>query len=345
MPISAPDIRVKLVSRSGKGADCIWAKQCPDGQPRWGRCEFISDLNCREYDWFVVIDDIPRVQPGKIEQLACPRAKTILVTSEPSTVARYGRAFAAQFARVLTFQEEQALPHTNATRTQTGNIWFYGKSFEEMERQQTIAKTQMISTVCSSKQQAHTMHALRYNFTQKLKTEVPELEIFGHGVRYVEKKSDALDPFKFHLVIENHIARHQWTEKLADAFLAYTVPIYCGCPNVFEYFPEDSVIPIDINDFEGSLITVRRVLETEGEYERRLSAVKEARRLVMYEYNLPAMLNRIITEAKPADCVEAGVIYCRQAMRVKHPADFVRFVCWRIGNFLKKCSSLLKCSR
>ena len=345
MPISLPNIRVKLVTRSGRGTDSVLAKQCPGGLPRWGRCEFISELDCRDYDWFVVIDDIPRVQPGKMEPLACPRANTILVTSEPSSVARYGRAFAAQFAKVLTFQEEKALPHANATRTQTGNIWFYGKSFDELEKLETIEKTQMISTVCSSKRQAHTMHALRYDFTQKLKAKVPDLEIFGHGVRYIEKKSEALDPFKFHLVVENHIALHQWTEKLADAFLAYTVPIYCGCPNVFDYFPEDSVIPIDINDFEGSLKTVRLVLQTEGEYERRLSAVKEARRLIMYEYNLPAMLNRIITEAEPAESLEAGTIYCRQAMRVKHPADFVRFAAWRIGNFLQKCSSLLKRSR
>ncbi|MGK2906351.1 MAG: glycosyltransferase family 10 domain-containing protein [Desulfuromonadales bacterium] len=243
---------------------------------------------------------------------------------------------------MLTFQEEQALPHVNATRTQTGNIWFYEKSFDELSRQHNIPKKKIISTVCSSKRQVHTMHGLRYDFTQKLKAEVPDLEIFGHGVRYVKKKSEALDPFKFHLVVENHIALHQWTEKLADAFLAYTVPIYCGCPNVFDYFPEDSVILIDINDFEGSLQTVLRVLTTEGEYERRLSAVKEARRLVMYEYNLPAMLNRIISEAEPAESVEAGTIYCRQAMRVKHPADLIRFASWRIGNFLKTLASYLK---
>ena len=171
---------------------------------------------------------------------------------------------------------------------------------------------------------------------------MPELEIFGHGVRFVKNKSEALDPYKFHLVVENHIAQHVWTEKLADAFLAYTVPIYCGCPNVLDYFPRDSIIPIDISDFEGSLRTIQCTLAADGEYERRLEAVKEARRLVMYEYNLPAMINRIVTEADPADSAKGGTIYCRQAMRVHHPADFIRFALWRTGNFLQKLASYFK---
>lgn len=65
--------------------------------------------------------------------------------------------------------------------------------------------------------------------------------------------------------------------KLADAFLGYTVPIYCGCPNVYDYFPEDSLIRIDIHDFEGSLTKIKEIVSRPGEYERRLDAVIEAR--------------------------------------------------------------------
>jgi len=179
------------------------------------------------------------------------------------------------------------------------------------------------------------MHARRYDFTQRLKAELPALEIFGHGVRFVEKKADALDSYKFHLAIENHIAKHHWTEKLADAFLGYTVPIYYGCPNVFDYFPEESVILIDINDFEGSLKTIRRILTTDGEYERRLDAVKEARRLIIEKYNLPAMLGRIIENSSESADAEKGRIYSRRAMRVRNPAEFIRFAAWRIDNFIK----------
>ena len=331
-------INVKLVTRSGKGLRFLWAKQCPDGLPEWGRCRFYSNPAFREYDWYVAIDDIPRVQPRKREILNCPQSNTILITSEPSSVTYYGRAFASQFAHLITSQEEWALPHSNAKRIQTGNVWFYEKSYDEIVQLPLPAKTALLSTVCSSKQQAHTMHALRYHFTQKLKTEISDMDIFGHGVRFVEKKSEALDPYQFHLVVENHIAPHHWTEKLADAFLACSVPIYCGCPNVLDYFPKDSLIRIDIQDFHGSLAIIRETLSRKGEYERRLQAVLEARRRVMYEYNLPAMLNSYISASKLLGGNTGDIIYSRRIMRMRDPRDLMGFALWRTGNFLKKFS-------
>jgi len=334
---SIAPIRVKLVTRGKSIAGGTnLANQCPGTQSQWGNCRFNSAPFNREYDWLVVMDDLSPILPGQKEELACPRTNTILVTSEPSSISRYGKAFAAQFGYILTSQESWALPHPNTVRSPTGNVWYYGKSYDEICREEPAPKTGLISTVCSSKQQAHTMHAQRYDFTQRLKARLPELEIFGHGVRYIEKKAEALDPYKFHLAIENHIAPHHWTEKLADAFLGYTVPIYCGCPNVFDYFPAESVIPIDIHDFEGSLETIRRVLTTEGEYERRLEAVREARRRVIEKYNLPAMISRIIENATPplADAGK-GAIYNRRIMRVRHPADLIRFASWRSQNFLQ----------
>jgi hypothetical protein len=342
MTPTEPTIRVKLVTRSGEGAHFLWAKQCPGSRPTWGSCEFISLPSFRDYDWYVAVDDVPRVQPGHREHLACPRDNTILITSEPSSVTRYGKAFAAQFGKVITNQEARALPHPHAIRSQTGNIWFYEKSFDELVQTAPMPKTELISTVCSSKQQAHTMHARRYAFTQKLKKDLTDLEIFGHGVRFIEKKLEALDPFKFHLVSENHIAPHVWTEKLADAFLAYSVPIYCGCTNVTDYFPAESIVQVNIDDYEGSLAAIRQVLTTEGEYERRLEAVKEARRRVMYEYNLPAMLNRIISEAGPSKSRVGEAIYSRKVMRARNPGDFARFIFWQTGNFRHKIVSYLR---
>lgn len=344
MMSSQKNIRVKLVHRGSVGNNAsFWARQCPKNHAKWGNCLFTFNPSDRNYDWLVVFDDIPRSLPKQKEQLSCPRENTILVTSEPSAVTSYGKAFAAQFETVLTNQDPKNLPHNNAIRSQTGNVWFYGKTYDEIRKAPPPNKTGLISTVCSSKQQQHTMHARRYEFTQRLKTEIPELDIFGHGVRYIEKKSDALDSYKFHLAIENHIAPHVWTEKLADAFLGYTVPIYCGCPNVFDYFPEDSIIPIDISDFDKSLDTIRTVLSTEGEYERRLEAVKEARRRVIEEYNLPAILSRIIGNADlSAKDVKNGVIYNRRMMRMRHPTEFARFAAWRTGNLMQKIIPIFK---
>jgi len=339
------EYRVKFIGRGESAAQ--WALQSPGSQGRWGHCRFLFDLAERDYDWLVVIDEVSRNLPGQAEPLACSRENTILVTSEPSSISRYGKAFAAQFGHVLTSQEPRALPHAKAIRSHTGNLWFYGKTYDELVAMEPPRKTAAISTVCSSKRQNHTVHSLRYDFTQWLKARLPELEIYGHGVRYVEKKYESLDPYRFHIAIENHIAVHHWTEKLADPFLGYAVPIYCGCTNVFDYFPKDSLVQIDINDFEGALRTIQQVLNSEGEYERRLDAVKEARRRVLNEYNLLEMLDRLITtadrtERQPA---EGGTIYGRRVMRRRNPADLASFLLWRSRNALQPVFSKLKKNR
>ena len=95
-------------------------------------------------------------------------------------------------------------------------------------------------------------------------------------------------------------------------------------------------IPIDIRDVEGAIETIRQELSDEGAYERRFKAVKEARRLVIEKYNLPAMLSQIIEGVEtPKFDAEKGEIFSRRAMLMRHPVDFVRFAAWRSQNYLK----------
>jgi hypothetical protein len=198
-------------------------------------------------------------------------------------------------------------------------------------------KTKKISTVCSNKQQGHTLHKLRYEFTKIMEERIPELERFGRGFKWIETKAEALDDYEFHVAIENHYAPHVWTEKLADAFLGYTVPIYHGCPNVYDYFPQESVIQIDIHDIEGSISKIKEIIAREGEYEKRLSAVKEARRRVIEEYNLLAMINKIVEASNVTTSkVSDYKIYNRKIMRVRHFPDLMRFLFWKITNMIKE---------
>ena len=70
--------------------------------------------------------------PNRAEQVSCPKENTILVTTEPTSITRYGRAFAKQFHYLITNQDEKVLPHPNAIRSQTGNVWYYGKDYDSI---------------------------------------------------------------------------------------------------------------------------------------------------------------------------------------------------------------------
>jgi len=326
-----PIIRVKFLTKHPeRDVTELWRRLLPGGNTTLGRCQFIFDRDERNYDWLVAYDDLPAVKGERNtlweETLACPRDRTLLLTSEPATVKVYGQGFLRQFGWVLTSQEPWVIRHPGAIYCQTGLIWFYEGTHDEITRHPPEKKTALISTVCSSKQQTHTLHRQRYRFTQQLKQALPDLEIFGHGVRYIERKNEALDSFRYHVAIENHVGPHHWTEKLADSFLGMCLPFYHGAPNAADYFPAESFISINIHDFEASRARIQQAIR-DNEYERRLPAIREARRLVLERYSTFPQLARLITErhvGPPGPPARASqVIQSRHRWRRTHPVGAV----------------------
>jgi hypothetical protein len=324
-------IRVKFLSKS-PAADptAYWQRFLPGSSTRLGDIDFRFRPDERDYDWLVVYDDLPASGGERFtrwsEALACDARNTLLITTEPSTIKIYGKDFLAQFGHVLSSQEPWAVPHPHVIFSQCGLLWFYGKSFEEAAAEFPSEKPLSISTVCSSKQQRHTLHSLRHAFTARLKRQLPELEIFGHGHRPIASKVEALDPFRYHIAIENHHAPHHWTEKLADALLAGCLPFYFGCPNVFDYFPKESLIPIDIRNFGESLDTINSALADDA-YRARLPAIREARRLVLEEYSTFPMLARLIPQLHVTAAVKgsSAEILSRHEWRRRHPVAAISY--------------------
>lgn len=309
-----------------RDAIAAWRRQLPDAAPTWGDCEFTFDPHTREYDWLIVYDRFPSVSGERFslwrEELACPPENTVFITVEPSSIKSYEPVFLRQFGHVLTGHEPWSIEHPGTIRSQPALKWFYGKgsdrlkSLDEMIAEEAPLKTRSISTVCSSKRQRHTLHRKRSDFTREIQATMPGLDVFGHGVRPMRDKAEALDPYRYHIAIENHRCDHHWTEKIADAFLGWTLPFYYGCTNLKDYFPEESFIEIDIDDVKGTLATLQQVIAG-GEYEKRLPAIAESRNLVLQRYNLFAVLADIVDGGKtPAPHKPQGrVIQSRHALR------------------------------
>ncbi len=322
MPSAAP-IRVKVLSQLPAAQ---WLHQFPHGEPVWGDCLFLFDAGARDYDWLVVYDDVPR-QPGQRredarEPLACPPEHTLLITTEPSSIKIYGNAFTRQFGAVLTSQEDWALPHPHRLYSQPALHWFYGVGanrilpFDVMESSPPEVKSKGLSMVFSPKSMRHTLHRRRHDFMRFLMDRLPAMDVYGRGARPLDDKADALEAYRYHVAVENFIGPHHWTEKLADAFLGLSLPFYCGCPDAADYFPPESFIAIDIRNPGAALDTIVRAM-AEREYEKRLPAIREARRRVMREYNLFAVLAReIASRHDPARAPSTGaVLSSRHALR------------------------------
>lgn len=328
-------VKVKFVARGlTRGSDpAQYRRMLPDAAPKWGDSEFIFDVDAKEYDWLVIYHDIPD-REGLLNELAihCPQERTILITLEPSSITMYGRDYVKQFGMVITFQEPWALKHNNVKRRAPGLMWYYGYSFDDdtASSYDTLAseipqKSKNISTMCSSRTGRVTLHSKRLGFSQQLERDLPSMEVFGHGIRRIDDKAEALRPYRYHVVVENHIAPHHLTEKLPDAFLGHTLPFYHGAPNAHEYFPRESFIPIDINDYERSLEIIKSHIAN-NEYQDRLPYIQKARRIALEQLNMFAIVDEEIANHRSSLSrpPERGVVYNRRTLRIKKPLAGVR---------------------
>lgn len=330
-------IEVKFLASSVSGLGYRqWRRQLPKESTILGGCRFHFDPDLREYDWLVVYEKFPRDKHGKrsawVEQLACPPENTLFVTVEPSSIRIYEDMFLDQFGHVLSAHEPWALQHGGHVRSQPALRWFYGArsdeermlDLEDLAAMPCPKKTRTIATVCSSKAHGHTLHRKRFEFVQKLKRRFPEIDVFGKGVRPIQDKATAIDPYQYHLAIENHVSPHHWTEKLADAYLGWSIPIYYGCPNLEDYFPNGSFIYIDIDDFECSLHVIQQAIG-EGFYEKNFDALREARRRVVEDYNLFSVIEKIATgKGQASQRNQSGVIMNREALRRQSPQMLIQ---------------------
>ena len=171
--------------------------------------------------------------------------------------------------------------------------WHVNKTFDQLSSSKVPEKLKTISWIVGDATDLPG-HIKRLSFLRFLQEEdTLDIDLFGRAVQYIENKWDGLAPYRYSLSIENSSSNDYWTEKLADCFLAWSIPFYYGCTNLEDYFPEESFIRIDINDPVKSVEKIKVVIEGD-EWEKRLAALEEARNLALYEYQLFPHLAKLI---------------------------------------------------
>jgi len=275
-------------------------RQTPGNSGVWGNYVFcVNDDSCTEADFWVV------VSKGRRRDEACKvaRENVILLSGEPDSVYLYADSYLKQFGVVIAASEKIRHPHL--IKCQPALMWFLGVHFLEQGKRwldpeknydyyqtHTQEKSKVLSLI-SSDLSISKGHQQRLKFIKQLQARLgTKIDIFGRGFHALEDKWDALAPYKYTIALENSVFPHYWTEKLADAYLTNTFPIYSGCPNAEEYFPADAMAQIDICNPEAAIATIENCIASNA-YEQHLSALLEAKRRVLDEHNICALLPRV----------------------------------------------------
>ncbi|MBO7440594.1 MAG: hypothetical protein J6U21_13050 [Bacteroidales bacterium] len=271
-----------------------------DGVSDDGKFKFIiNDQNCKP-DFLVVNGKAVR-EPRTFD---VPKQRTILLTDEPYDVLEYPKGYYRQFGTVVTNQEQIfSYQDTNVIHTHTLLPWYVGMTWEKDHsnritlnyndiKNSTPEKTKLISVVSSYKTFS-AGHVNRRRFVNKLMKHFGDkIEVFGEKVNDFCDKWDVTAPYKYQIVIENCRNKDYWTEKLGDCFLANTYPIYYGCTNVKDYFPEASYTEIDILKPETAIKTIEEVIEQDL-FSKRQDELSQSKLKTLDNYNIFTELAKI----------------------------------------------------
>jgi hypothetical protein len=263
-------------------------RQTPGGTGVWDGIQFTLD-DVEECDYLIMLNN----RMNKTTKAMCPEDNIWVIMQEP-----YEKGFMdwvieghEHFAKVLTHHPLSKDP--KYISSQPALPWHVNRTFDQLISCPIPQKTRGLSGIVGDAMDLPG-HINRWKFIESLKMSGVPIDLFGKGTNFLEEKWDGLAPYRYSLALENNSGPDLWTEKLADCFLTWTLPFYYGCTNLEDYFPEGSFVRIDITKPEESINKIRSFIAAD-EWKKHISALNEARNLVLHRYQLFPYLSRLIS--------------------------------------------------
>jgi hypothetical protein len=115
-------------------------------------------------------------------------------------------------------------------------------------------------------------HVLRQEIYERLPEAFGALKAWKHkSPPIVNDKRTVLEPYQFSIVPENSRHNGYYTEKIVDCFVAKTIPVYWGCPNIGSHFNAEGIVCFEnYDDLQSKLSAL-----TPEFYQSKRAAVEE----------------------------------------------------------------------
>jgi hypothetical protein len=180
----------------------------------------------------------------------------VVILEEPARreVFDLAQQYPDHYTHLLTFQEDLLATNPKAKLFHCTNTWVKGYIAEQ--------KKFCVSTVVGWKDDPQMRgYAIRHNLWRNRHHITMPKEFYLTGV----PKPDIATPWlgdpagnlilgasktpmfdsMFHISIENTSIKHYFSEKLIDCFQTKTVPLYCGCTNIGDYFNTEGMFIVN----------------------------------------------------------------------------------------------------
>lgn len=281
----------------------LWQRtieQTPKGSCQWGSTLFLADGDA---DHYVILNSIHQpVGSRLLSKFKLPEPGRVWgLHMEPESYVRLlGYDTPQEHSLVSRFytNSESLILQGGIYRPSPPYVHFLtGKSWDFLHAAPPPSKSITLGIIASDLESLDG-HKARLRFLEEIDASDIDCVIWGRGdklKRFRKYKGFALNKWDVHsicrysIVIENCVSPLYWSEKVADALLGYSLPLYYGSRELERFLPHDSFIPVNIN--QSDCIEVIREILRSDPYENRLPAIKEARRQLLEKENLYAFLD------------------------------------------------------
>jgi hypothetical protein len=221
-------------------------------------------------------------------------SKSYVIPHEPSWAGSHQKTF-NDGTTVLGFNKNlyqgnciKTLSHTfyggRGPWVDTLDFWCYDNL-----KDKTFIKTKNISSSITKLNENYgntCLYPQRFKISNMI-DDMSFIDCYGGGDSSPKKK-DALVDYKFNLVVENEHGENWITEKFYDSILTDTIPIYFGCKNIKEIYPEGGYLLIeDIDNLEEISNLLNNIDKNADKiYSENIDSIKRIKKRYFEEYNL-----------------------------------------------------------
>jgi hypothetical protein len=221
-------------------------------------------------------------------------SKSYVIPHEPSWAGSHQKTF-NDGTTVLGFNKNlyqgnciETLSHTfyggRGPWVDTLDFWCYDNL-----KDKTFIKTKNISSSITKLNEDYgntCLYPQRFKISNMIDN-MSFIDCYGGGDSSPKKK-DALVDYKFNLVVENEHGENWITEKFYDSVLTDTIPIYFGCKNIKEIYPEGGYLLIeDIDNLEDISNLLNNIDKNADKiYSENIDSIRRIKKRYFEEYNL-----------------------------------------------------------
>jgi glycosyltransferase involved in cell wall biosynthesis len=263
----------------------------PAGTGIWDNVAFVRETAFAP-DWHVVFNT-----PGAhaIDIAASPNRVIFAIGEPPTRAHRPLHEGQGEGTIVLTSDEDLVRladsPRRYILAPTMTRAWSVRKTYDELRATSVVDKPRTLSWITSNLNLLPG-HRYRLDFLERLQKHVA-FDLFGRGYRPIGNKWIGLAPYRYSIAFENTRASFYFTEKLMDCFVAETMPLYFGSPDITRFFPAEAMVLIDPED-PDVFRKIKDVIASDR-WKTNRDAILEAKRLVLEKYNTFAYLASLMT--------------------------------------------------